>query len=179
MNENTTSFFFQSAGSFTIPSLLLLTVLMEATSLVFLQMNLWTEVAQSSHQSQGSGNHGGLTEATAPCKLLSQCEACLSEHVRLPGPVPAPHRPGMTHLGGVPPGDENVDLNEAASKLSSSLKATGLFHRLFVLPKLVSKWVNLCFQPGGTFAEILPADEAGASPQGALAFLLKGIMFLG
>ena len=51
MNENNTSFFFQSAGSFMIISLSLLTVLMKATSLVFLQMNLWTEVTQSSHQS--------------------------------------------------------------------------------------------------------------------------------
>ena len=179
MNENNTSFFFQSAGSFMIISLSLLTVLMKATSLVFLQMNLWTEVTQSSHQSQGPDNHGGLPEATALCKFLSQCEVCLSEQVHLPRPLPAPHHPGVTHLGDVPPGDENLDLNEAAPKSPSSLKATELFHRLFILPKLISKWVNLCFWPGRTFAEILPTNEAGASPQVALAFLLKGIIFLG
>lgn len=179
MNENNTSFFFQSAGSFTITRLSLLTVLMKATSLVFLQMNLWTEVTQSSHQSQGSDNRGGLTEAAALCEFLSQGEMCLSEQIHLPRPNPAPHGLGVTHLGAVPPGDGNLDLNEAASRSPSSMKATELFHRLCILPKLVSKRVNLCLCPGRTFAEILPTNEAGASPQVALAFLLKGIIFLG
>ena len=98
---------------------------------------------------------------------------CLSEQVHLPRPDPARHGPGVTHLGAVPPGDGNLDLSEAAPRSPISLKATELFHRLCILPKLVSKRVNLCLCLGRTFAEILPTNEAGASLQVALAFLLK------
>lgn len=58
----------------------MLKVSMKETSLVFLQMNLWTEVTRSDAQSQGSDTHGGLTEGTALDKILFPCEVVPSSH---------------------------------------------------------------------------------------------------
>ena len=70
---------------FMITSLSLLTVLMKETSLVFLQMNLWTEVTQSDHQGQGSDTHGGLTEVPARYEVLFQCERLCLGKFTFPG----------------------------------------------------------------------------------------------
>lgn len=80
-------------------------------NLVFLQVNPWTEVTQSDHQSQGSDTHGGLTEATDRYEVLSPCEASPSEQVHIPRPVPALHCPGVTRSGNVPHGSGKLDLN--------------------------------------------------------------------
>lgn len=111
MNEKTPQSSYRVWVYFMITSLSLLTVLMKETSLVFLQMNLWTEVTQSDHQSQGSDTHGGLTEATDRYEVLSPCEASPSEQVHIPRPVPALHRPRVTRSGNVPHGSGKLDLN--------------------------------------------------------------------